>query len=394
MSKDIDSLYALFGGALNDTLSEEQRLDLAARLKADPTSRALWFVYNDVDCALGELPATGPQPATISNTPIAHASSPQKEPTPRRWLWAGAAAAAAVVLGGLEQARLSGQPERVARFTSLQDALWASPSAAFRSGEMLRKGQVLELLSGEVQIQFTSGALVTLYAPCIFEATSENGGFLTFGQLKARSASAESRGFVIQTPTARMVDAGTEFIASASADGQSRVEVTSGEVKVHLPGQTESRSVLQGESFAIETGDQRVLTRIEAGDGSPAFRLPSIEPPATKISDEVPSGTFSARLFHGGETLAPLQDSIPPSGASRQTGKNPLKNGVRIINHNDGRIVMDLGALIAVTKINAYSWHHASTTNPTGRRKTSFCMPPIETRLRWPWGTSKPRDGR
>jgi hypothetical protein len=366
MSKDTETLFALFGSALNGTLSEEQRLELSARLRSDPAARARWFAYNDVDCALGELPACLPEPSSSSATPSAHPSEAKKERAPRRWLWASAAAAAAVVLGGVEQARHSGQPERVARFTSLQDALWASPSAAFRRGETLRKGQVLELLSGEVQIQFESGAQVNLYAPCIFKATSENGGFLTYGKLRARSESPESRGFVIQTPTARMVDIGTEFIASASADGQSRVEVTSGEVKVHLPGQAEPRSVLQGESFAIETGAQKVLTRIEAGDGSPAFVLPSIEPPSSNISDAPASGSFSARLLRGAEPTAP--DSNALSRSAQESAKKTPKDDVRIINQKDGRIVMDLGSLIAVTKINAYSWRRGQLFENESRR--------------------------
>lgn len=364
MNPETDTLCGLFGGALNGTLSEEQCSELTRRLKADPAARALWFAFNDVECALSELPAFNAVPTADSstllamNTPFEDAQTNEKAPSQKRWIWAGAAAAVAVALGGIENARHSESAQRVARFTRMQDALWASPTAAFRPEKMLRKGEVLELLSGEVQIRFESGAEVTLYAPCIFQPTSHNGGFLTFGQIKASAASPEARGFVIQTPTARLVDVGTEFTASTGADGQSRIEVTSGEVKVHVPSQTEPRSVRQGQSLSIDNSEQRVLTRLETGDGSPAFRLPSIEPPSTRMAGEIPSGTISARLLRGTSGISPVDSNIT-GAAEQQVPTNTLKTEIQIIDQSNGRIVMDLGSLVSVTKINAYSWHRS-----------------------------------
>jgi len=112
-----------------------------------------------------------------------------------------------------------------------------------------------------VDVRFGSGAEVTLVAPCIFQITSSNSASLTFGQVKARAATAAAKGFTIQTPTASVADVGTEFVAFAEADGKSRVEVTSGEVQVHLAGQQEPQRLLEGNALASGA-------RATAGDDS------------------------------------------------------------------------------------------------------------------------------
>ncbi|PHX71330.1 MAG: hypothetical protein CK548_07035 [Opitutia bacterium] len=68
--------------------------------------------------------------------------------------------------------------------------------------------------------------LVTLIGPCIFEATSGNGAFLTLGQIKARADTHAAKGFTVSTRTAQVVDVGTEFFAAVAPDGQSRADVT------------------------------------------------------------------------------------------------------------------------------------------------------------------------
>jgi hypothetical protein len=165
--------------------------------------------------------------------------------------------------------------------------------------------------------------------------TSGNGGFLTFGKLKARASNVEAKGFTVQTPTARMVDVGTEFLAMASADGESRVEVLSGEVRVHVPGRDQYRRLLVGDAFAVEPREQRVMVKIENGDGSEKFRLPSIEPPFQSES----SG-FSNRKASG-RVLRPTEER---------------SEAILVRDSARGSILADLGAAVSVTKVNAYSW--------------------------------------
>jgi hypothetical protein len=47
--------HRLFNAAINDQLSEAERVQLATVLKASPEARQLWFLYQDNECSLTEL---------------------------------------------------------------------------------------------------------------------------------------------------------------------------------------------------------------------------------------------------------------------------------------------------------------------------------------------------
>jgi hypothetical protein len=146
-----------------------------------------------------------------------------------------------------------------------------------------------------------------------------------------------AKGFAIQTPTVRIVDAGTEFMASTAEDGQSRVQACSGEVVVHVPGKKEAVRLSEGQELSTETQKERVTVRMESGDGSRAFRLPSIEPPSDIERSISPKDLSAARLI-GAQTPV---DSV-------------------VLTHGEqGRILVDLGRHVPVTKINAYSWYRS-----------------------------------
>jgi len=333
------ALYALFGAAFDGTISEENRHALQRHLAHEAGTRKLWFEYCDVECGMRELrQQASPLPFLLPKhaSPSTELTSLPKA-TNVTQMWPGLiwAAAAAVVFGiGLFHApvRLPSVPV-LASFGEMREALWASPEASFRAGDFVRAGQTLELLSGSVDLKFRSGASVTLHAPAIFEATSENEGFLKFGNLSARVSTPGAKGFTVQTPTARIVDVGTEFTASTAADGQSQVAVKSGEVFVHLPWAEQAKRVLGGENLSTENNIQRITVRMESGDGTEAFRLPSIDRPSEFESAHAPRASAAARLLGGESHVDPV-----------------------ISQGEEGRILVDLGSPISVTKINAYSW--------------------------------------
>lgn len=347
-----EDLFHLFCEASNGTLSSEGLRILSDRLRGDAEARQRWFEFNDLECGLSELrPLTAEGALGVGidvdktmacecgNRVEAVETGLPEAPLGRfgRYLL-GVVAVLAVAFGGiglwghLQSQQSSGG---MASFGRLNGAIWSSPEDVYKAGESVPPRRVLELLAGEVDIQFQSGAVATLYAPCIFEVTSGNGGFLTFGKLKARASKAEAKGFTVQTPTARMVDVGTEFLATASAAGESRVEVLSGEVRVHVPGLNQYRRLLVGDAFAVEPREQRVVVKIENGDGSEKFRLPSIEPPFRAEPSGFSSRKASARVLRPTEERS---EAILLSDSAR------------------GSILADLGSAVSVTKVNAYSW--------------------------------------
>jgi hypothetical protein len=337
--------HDLFCRAADGSLTPEQSESLLKALRDSQKARRRWFEFQDLESGLREIPLV-PHEATFPAAPIEPLPFPQTSPGPRRKIirWSALAAAIALALGATSQwgplAFNRTSQQQMAQFGSLTGAIWSLPENAFSEGDSVPARYPLELLSGSAEVRFRSGAVATLYAPCIFEVTSGNAGFLTYGKLKAKVATAASKGFTVQTPTARLVDLGTEFLAAAAGDGESRVEVLSGEVRVHLPDAEESRRLAEGESLVLQPREQRVIVKIEDGDGTSEFRFPSIEPPSRRDHAQFTSGKTTGRV---------CRDHHHPDLSAAEP--------VSVQNSEHGMVLADLGQQVAVTKVNAYSWH-------------------------------------
>src|SRR5690606_15773359 len=87
------------------------------------------------------------------------------------------------------------------------DARWAQRAVAV--GEALPT-EAMELVEGTARIEFASGARVTLRAPVRFTVNASNGIELSRGAI-AGYCPPQARGLAVSTPTAEVVDLGTEF---------------------------------------------------------------------------------------------------------------------------------------------------------------------------------------
>ncbi|MEI6713958.1 MAG: hypothetical protein WCO60_09410 [Verrucomicrobiota bacterium] len=390
-----NELFQLFSAALNDQISEQEHQRLQQILKEDGAARQLWFEFNDVECGLGELRPFSAQLsefANLSSNAECHSGVGRvqgvecaenfTEADTRRshrdsdqgagLKWGPLAAAAVVALGfGVHQSMEAGRKDtprqtEIARFGVMHDPLWASPDDHFKQGDTISEGQTLEIFSGSVDVRFGSGAEVTLQAPCIFQVTSRNSGYLTLGQINGRANAIRGKGFSVQTPTASVVDVSTEFVASVEADGKSWVEAISGEVQVQLAGVTEPQLLVEGNTLAVESGRPQVMIRVENGDGTPDFRFPSIEPPSD--AGLVDSGKMQSavRVLDGHKPGAgvPLPEL---AGSSAAFGEPPAYPSVVRKNTETGQILVDLGHEVSVNKINTYSWAAGVAPESGGR---------------------------
>ena len=347
----------LIDALLAGDISEPDLLRLEAELTVDPAARKAYFDRVSLSQALAE------------EAKSFHAKQAPAVTTHRSfWMqWRPLAAAAAVLLGlaiwwlpspGIRKAGI------VAHFGALQDCRWVDLKTVNAQGDGVHRGQRVELSSGRADLVFASGAVVTLLGPCIFEVESANGGFLLLGQMKTVAATPESRGFAVRTRTARVVDLGTEFVTSASADGQSRVEVTSGEVNVHLAGVREPQRLRKGDALSVEAGSAQVIARIESGDETPAFRFPTLEPPSDRDAADQSQGRASIRVVKGALAVTHVDGSAPPQAlldGHAQTRPDSPKESVYFANNVDGMLLLDLGRTISIGRINSYSWHQNGT---------------------------------
>jgi hypothetical protein len=342
--------HRLFSAALDDTITEAEKTQLAILLKSSAEARQLWFLYHDNECGLAEL-----KQRSVTGTALSRHRA--------RWFqWRPLAAAAAVAMfaGWWLLSSTPDHPEVVARFGALQDCRWVNASMRVAKGDEVHQGQRVELSAGRAEMVFGSGAVVTLIGPCVFDAESAKGGFLMLGQIKTLAATPESKGFTVRTRTARFVDVGTEFVAGASADGQSRVDVTSGEVLVHLDGIKAPHRVRKGDALSVEAGSAQVTVRIESGDETPAFRFPTIEPPSDRDYADAKQGHAVMRLARGAllsggpGASGPLERLLDGKGQSRADAP---EESVFFQDGTSGLLLLDLGSAVAISKINTYSWH-------------------------------------
>ena len=178
---------------------------------------------------------------------------------------------------------------------------------------------------------------------------------MTIGRLTARAATPQSHGFTVQSRTAATVDLGTEFNVAARRTGTVRFGVVDGAVEVRL-AKGPARRLSAGESIEVEPGTPSVIARIEPGDGTPAFKFPTIEPPSADDYADASQGHARIRVLRG----QPQFDSGPVEvlldGKGQSKADSP-KESFFFADYSSGMILLDLGEKIPVKKVNTYSWH-------------------------------------
>jgi hypothetical protein len=89
--------HRLFNAALNGTLTDAERPQLAALLKSSAEARQLWFLYHDNECGLSELKTSAATTATSATA----RSGPSSRGTSPWFQWRSLTAAAAGLVIGL-----------------------------------------------------------------------------------------------------------------------------------------------------------------------------------------------------------------------------------------------------------------------------------------------------
>lgn len=371
-------------GCLTEVQASELNLTLRESEEARRFFRAEAQLHGLLHCVVAAAAVAdasahfSPHPASTRTTALRSSN----------WLSWRPLAVAAVVLIGLASWWLASLSIRrgaiVARFGALRECRWVDAKTMNAPGDEVHRGQRLELSSGRAALVFGSGAVATLMGPCIFEVESANGGFLLLGQMKALADTPASKGFTAHTRTAwtaRVVDLGTEFVMSASADGQSRVEVTSGEVDVHLAGVRTPQRLRKGDTLSVEAGCAQVMARIESRDETAAFRFPTILPPANTDYADASRGVASVSLVGGPLLVAKFDKAFSIGGVDRLvdgraqgSADAPLESAF----FEDGTLggfLFDLSQPVAISKINSYSWHSSLFRHENRVRATQNYTP-------------------
>ena len=108
----------------------------------------------------------------------------------------------------------------------LEDDRWR-----LRSELNILPDQTLSMRQGLLELEFASGARVTLEGPATFTAVTPMSAVLLHGQLTA-NVPKQARGFKVETPGGQTIDLGTRFGLSVDDRGETETHVFEGEVLV------------------------------------------------------------------------------------------------------------------------------------------------------------------
>ena len=121
-------------------------------------------------------------------------------------------------------------PASVATLTGGVDVKWADPEQPTDSDSLLQPG-TMKLVEGYAQITFDGGAKVIIEAPVEIKLQNTARAYLQSGKMSA-TVPVEARGFTLNTPSASLVDLGTEFGVHVKEDGSSDIHVFKGKVSL------------------------------------------------------------------------------------------------------------------------------------------------------------------
>lgn len=182
-------------------------------------------------------------------------------------------------------------------------------SAPLQVGARLTQGQRIEMQEGIVEISYDNGAVMAVKAPADIELVTSMLARSRAGRVTV-DVGEHAHGFTIETPTASVVDWGTEFGVGVQA-GETDVVVFKGAVDLHAnlanDASEQSKRLQQGD--ALRVGVDGGLSRIVSMN-SREFPIPnmselsgqSVSPVIASVSDNIRGNqtTKCYRIVHGG----------------------------------------------------------------------------------------------
>ena len=180
---------------------------------------------------------------------------------------------------------------------------------------------IARLTEGVVELNFDGGARVRVEGPAEFEAKSAGRIELARGRLSAH-VPRRARGFTVSTPTAEIIDLGTEFGVEVESSGLTNVEVHRGTVEVsgvvQQPGGSSPISVMRlhaGEATRIDAQRIGPVVRASGQVGISWETSVSPRPPVGlfDLVDIVAGGDGRGRRRNLGINPADGQVLLPPS---------------------------------------------------------------------------------
>ena len=233
----------LLAASLDDALSEAERAELAAWLKAHPDHLRAFVEANLFDqqirsAVVGQVQRESADAFVPADAlPRRHQERGTTEGWITglarfwpRWAMAGAAALLLTLAGVALRMRNPSVPPSpgLARVTRAQSAQAPAQTGAFQTGQELEPGR-FTLVAGVVEITLSNGVTIVFEGPGEIELLTPMRALLHAGQAVVRVPK-NALGFQLETPGAQVVDLGTEFAVKAGPGMSTDVQVYEGVV--------------------------------------------------------------------------------------------------------------------------------------------------------------------
>jgi hypothetical protein len=279
-------LLSLLARLCDDALDEAGTARLE-QLLADEEARRIYLEYADLEARLLTL---GANTSAAAASPISHSTIGVAKPsTSRRARWwphptvrylaVAAASMAATVLmqwfvlpprvSQSPQPNIVAAPLRltyVATLTQAVNAEWGAGTQAYQPGSRVLQGE-FELRAGVARLAYDGGIELIVEGPARLHLESDSSAELLSGKTVFRADDA-STPFRLSTPTAVLIDLGTEYAVEVSNDRE-EVHVFSGEVQRLAKSRVEHAA-----ANVLEAGQARIFASGIDTNGEAANAMP------------------------------------------------------------------------------------------------------------------------
>ena len=154
----------------------------------------------------------------------------------------------------------------VARLSGTRDCQWASAGRRLQLGQVVRKGQRFELLSGVAKFTYRSGTELLVEGPAKFTFRDEGDVSFDVGRLVA-FVPRQAIGFSVHTSVAVITDLGTRFAVAVDPQGKTAAHVFEGMIELAAHGRTYvltagSAMYVDGQKTAMADADPKSFREI------------------------------------------------------------------------------------------------------------------------------------
>ncbi len=336
-----EMLFPLFDALIEGNITADDHARLDTLLDENAEARRLYSQYLDHDLGIQQVQLSDAQPNAVEE--LLRQTTQQSAGSRTRFVVFGAMlTTAACVLIALVSYPLwraadsspdpiadggAGDPGRAltdqeetksptAKIMHLLDVQWSQGHNKFSLGDSLGC-EWLYVSSGIVQLEFSSGAVLTLQGPAQLRIDSETECFVQQGKVVVLGPP-DLPEFTITSPVSRVVDIGTEFAVAVRESGQTDVHVLDGAVDVSLlddnQRSVDPQRLVESEAATLNPAERQIRSLPFDGQSFESMRpinLARSQPLRIQfdcgvragVYDGVQSPAHAARDFHKHETF-------------------------------------------------------------------------------------------